>query len=127
MPARDFLELRPVVRVEENLQALAHTMSMSDYQWCISVDAGLTRGGLPVGRAEAIARHSATRSSGRIGRSAAGRVLDADAASLAVAASVRVDTGYDQLLMSGVDREAARQQVRGQVEDVLGGWRATIR
>jgi hypothetical protein len=80
----------------------------------------------PADRAEAIARHAATRGSGRIGRSAAGRVLDPDAISLAVAASVRhVDTGYDGLLMSGVDRDTARRQVRERVEDVLSGWRAT--
>jgi hypothetical protein len=84
--------------------------------------------GCPVGRAEAIARHAATRGSGRIGRSAAGRVLDPDAVSLAVAASVRhVDTDYDELLMSGVDRETGRRQVRERVEDVLSGWRATTR
>jgi hypothetical protein len=84
--------------------------------------------GCPVGRAEAIARYAATRGSGRIGRSAAGRVLDRDAVSLAVAASVRhVDTGYDRLLMSGVDRETARRQVRERVEDVLSGWRAITR
>jgi hypothetical protein len=47
---------------------------------------------------------------------------------LAVAASVRhVDTGYDQLLISRVDRETARRQVRERVEDVLSGWRATTR
>jgi hypothetical protein len=84
--------------------------------------------GCPVGRAEAIASHAAARGSGRIGRSAAGRVLDADAVSLAVAASVgHVDTGYDRLLMSGVDRETARRQVRERVEDVLSGWRAVTR
>jgi hypothetical protein len=84
--------------------------------------------GCPVSRAEAIARHAATRSSGRIGRSAAGRALDPDAIGLAVAASVRhVDTGYDRLLMSGVDRQAARRQVRKQVEDVLNSWRASTR
>jgi hypothetical protein len=84
--------------------------------------------GCPVGRAEAIARHAATRGSGRIGRRAAGRVLDPDAVRLAVAASVRhVDTGYDEFLMSGVDRETARRQVRERVEDVLSGWRATTR
>jgi hypothetical protein len=84
--------------------------------------------GCPVSRAEAIARHAATRSSGRIGRSAAGRALDPDAIRLAVAASVRhVDTGYDRLLMSGIDRQAARRQVRKQVEDVLNSWRASTR
>jgi hypothetical protein len=84
--------------------------------------------GCPIGRAEEIARHASTRGSGRIGRSAAGRVLDPDAVSLAVAAAVRhVDTGYDLLLMSGVDRETARRQVRERVEDVLSGWRATTK
>jgi hypothetical protein len=62
--------------------------------------------GCPSSRAEAIARHAATRGSGRIGRSAAGRALDPDGVRLAVAASVRhVDTDYDELLMSGVGRE----------------------
>ena len=84
--------------------------------------------GCPVGRAETIARHAATRGSGRIGLSAAGQALDPDTIRLAIAASVRhVDTGYDGLLMSGVDRETARQRVRGRVEDVLSGWRATTR
>lgn len=80
--------------------------------------------GCPAGRAEAIARHAALRGSGRIGRSAAGRGLDPDAVRLAVVASVRhLDTDYDELLMSGVDRETARYRVRGRVEDVLNGWR----
>src|SRR5581483_6882353 len=55
--------------------------------------------GCPPARAQAIARHAATRGSGRIGRSAPGRALDPDAVHLAVAASVRhVDTAYDELL-----------------------------
>jgi hypothetical protein len=78
----------------------------------------------PPDRAEAIAHHAAMRGSGRIGRSAAGRALDPDAVWLAVAASVRhVNTDYDELLMSGVDRETARHRVRDRVEDVLNGWR----
>jgi hypothetical protein len=77
----------------------------------------------PSARAEAIARHAATRGSGRIGRSAAGRALDPDAVHLAVVASVRhVDTAYDELLMSGVDRATARDRVRGRVDDVLSAW-----
>ena len=80
--------------------------------------------GCPASRAEAIARRAATRGSGRIGRSAAGQALDPDAVRLAVAASVRhIDTRYDELLMSGVDRETARDQVRDRVEDVLSTWR----
>jgi hypothetical protein len=84
--------------------------------------------GCPTSRAEAIARHAATRGSGRIGRSAAGRALDPDAVRLAVSASIRhVDTEYDELLMSGVDRETARHRVFERVEDVLSSWRATTR
>jgi hypothetical protein len=80
--------------------------------------------GCPARRAEAIARHAAVRGSGRVGRSAAGRALDPDAVHLAVAASVRhVDTGYDELLMSGVDRHTARQRVGGRVDEVLSAWR----
>ena len=48
----------------------------------------------------------------------------ADAVRLAVVASVRhVDTDYDALLMSGVDRESARAQVHQRVEDVVNAWR----
>ena len=80
--------------------------------------------GCPVDRAEAIALHAAARGSGRVGRSAAGRALDSDAVRLAVVASVRhVDTDYDALLMSGVDRESARAQVHDRVEDVVNAWR----
>jgi len=77
----------------------------------------------PAGRAEAIAGHAASRGSGRIGRSAAGRALDPEAVTTAVAASVRhLDTDYDQLLMSGVDRETARRRVRERVDEVLRTW-----
>lgn len=80
--------------------------------------------GCPTERAEAIARHAATRGSGRVARSAAGRALEADAVRLAVAASVRhLDTDYDKLLMAGVDRETARDRVYDRVEEVLTNWR----
>jgi len=80
--------------------------------------------GCPPDRAEAIAFHAAARGSGRVGRSAAGRALDPDAVHLAVVASVRhVDTGYDDLLMSGLDRQSARAHVRHQVDDIVDAWR----
>lgn len=80
--------------------------------------------GCPADRAEAIALHAAARGSGRVGRSAAARQLDPDAVRLAVAASVRhIDTDYDDLLMSGVDRDTARARVYDRVEDVLTAWR----
>ncbi|WP_373871493.1 DUF2293 domain-containing protein [Actinoplanes utahensis] len=50
-----------------------------------------------------MSRHTGERGSGRVGRSAAGRALDPDAVTRAVVASVRhEDTGYDEMLMSGV-------------------------
>jgi hypothetical protein len=66
-----------------------------------------------VNRAEAIARHTALRGSGRVGRSAAGRALGTEALTLAVVASVRhQDTDYDDLLTSGVPRAEARDRIR---------------
>ena len=59
-----------------------------------------------------------------MGRSEAGRALEPAALELAVAAAVRhEDTRYDELLMSGVERELARAQVRDEVARVLDGWR----
>jgi hypothetical protein len=79
----------------------------------------------PPDRAEQIARHAATRGSGRVGRSAAGRALALQAVELAVIASVRHrDTHYDELLMDGIDRTTARELVRGELDEVLGRWRA---
>ena len=90
----------------------------------MAVEIGKLFPGCPPGRAEAIATHAAQRGSGRVGRSAAGRALDPDALELAVLASVRhQDTGYDELLMSGVDRATARDRVRDQVNAVLDQWR----
>lgn len=75
-------------------------------------------------RAEEVARHTAARGSGRVGRTAAARDLDPQVVELAVAASVRHrDTRYDQLLMSGVDRRTARAQVQPEVARVLDAWR----
>jgi hypothetical protein len=77
----------------------------------------------PVERAEAIARHTSLRGSGRVGRSAAGRSLDETAITLAVVASVRhEDTDYDDLLMSGVSRDVARDRTRRAVDRVLAAW-----
>jgi hypothetical protein len=79
--------------------------------------------GCPRDRAEEVARHAGARGSGRVGRSAAGRAFDPGALRLAVAASVRHrDTGYDELLMSGLDRAEARLLVRDEVERILEEW-----
>jgi hypothetical protein len=79
--------------------------------------------GCPAERAERIADHAGQRSSGRIGRTQAGRELEPHAVRLAVVASVRhLDTDYDDLLMAGVPREVARDLVRAAVGAVLDRW-----
>ncbi len=81
--------------------------------------------GCPVQRAQAIARRAAARGSGRVGRTAAGQAVQGDAVELAVIASIRhEDTDYDELLMAGVDRTAARERVSSDVERALEAWRA---
>jgi hypothetical protein len=80
--------------------------------------------GCPSERAAAIAAHAGQRGSGRVGRSASGRALEEAAVTGAVIASVRhEDTAYDALLMQGVERADARQQVREPVTAVLESWR----
>ena len=74
-------------------------------------------------RARRIARHAAVRSSGRVGRSAAGRALDPEAIRAAVIASIRhVDTDYEDLLMAGLSRHEARDQVRERIEEIIADW-----
>jgi len=80
--------------------------------------------GCPADEARRIAEHTGLRSSGRVGRSAAGRDLDASAVDLAVVAHIRhTHTNYDALLMRGVDRLDARAQVREKIDRVLARWR----
>jgi len=79
----------------------------------------------PPKEAAAIAAHTAKRGSGRVGRSAAGRKLQEQALTLAVAAAVRHNhTKYDELLASGADRGLARQAVADRVAEMLENWRA---
>jgi hypothetical protein len=80
--------------------------------------------GCPPEEAQRIAEHTAVRGSGRVGRSAAGRRLDEQALTLAVAAAVRHRrTNYDELLASGMEREPARRRVANQVASTLDSWK----
>ena len=80
--------------------------------------------GCPPPEAARIAEHTARRGSGRIGRTKAGRGLEEQALTLAVAAAIRHDhTNYDELLASGLDREGARRKVGERVEEILSKWR----
>ena len=79
--------------------------------------------GCPEGEAQAIARHTALRGSGRVGRSGAGRALDEQALGLAVVAFIRHNhTNYDKLMMNGVERALARHEARERIERVLSDW-----
>lgn len=77
----------------------------------------------PKDREILIAEHACCKYSGRVGRSAAAKALDEDAIRLAVVAHVRhAETGYDRLLLRGVDRRDARHQVRTKVADIIDRW-----
>jgi len=79
--------------------------------------------GCPTEEARRIAEHTGCRSSGRVGRSAAGRALDASAVDLAVIAHIRHEhTNYDELLMRGTERLDARVLVRERIDRVLAEW-----
>ncbi len=78
----------------------------------------------PPGREQEIAEHACRKYSGRVGRSAAAKALDAEAIYLAVQAHARHhETNYDELLMQGMDRWLARDMVMSDVDDVLRTWR----
>lgn len=94
------------------------------FQQGLAEEIGRLFPGCPPPRAVAISRHTGTRGSGRVGRSAAGRALDPDAVTRAVVASIRhEDTAYDELLMSGVPRDQARERIRDDLDRVLDRWR----
>lgn len=80
----------------------------------------------PPTEARQIAEHTAERGSGRVGRSAAGRDLDPNAIALAVIAHIRHEhTNYDTLLMRGIDRRNARDQVCDTIAKVLSRYRSS--
>lgn len=83
--------------------------------------------GCPPAEARRIAAHTSVRSSGRVGRSAAGRALDDHALELAVAAWARHHhTRYDELLMNGRERTAARGEIREEMDRVLDRWATRV-
>jgi hypothetical protein len=78
----------------------------------------------PPREAAAIAAHTATRNSGRGGRTLAGRNLGEGALTAAVTAAVRHQhTEYDAMLAAGMDRLLARQQIADWVQAILAAWR----
>jgi hypothetical protein len=82
--------------------------------------------GCPPEEARAIAAHTSVRGSGRVGRTASGRVLEEEALRAAVVAAIRHrHTQYDRLLMKGLRRMDARDAVRDDIDRVLERWRCT--
>jgi len=78
----------------------------------------------PIEEQRTIAEHACEKYSGRVGRSAAAKELQASAVDLAVRAHVRhVHTQYDELLAQSVAREDARARVAQRVADCLQTWR----
>ena len=79
--------------------------------------------GCPEEDAQEIAFHACQKYSSRVGRSAAAKQFDPTAIRLAVIAHIRHKyTKYDKLLARYDDRQEARSEVRGQIEDVLYQW-----
>jgi len=80
--------------------------------------------GCPAEEARVIAAHASVRGSGRVGRTAAARILDEKALRAAVIAAIRHrHTNYDQLLMQGWERREARDAIRHAIDRVLKQWR----
>ncbi len=79
--------------------------------------------GCPPAEQTAIARHACLKHSGRLGRSASAKRLEASFVELAVRAHVRhLHTSYDELLARGLDRLESRAQVAPEVERVVRAW-----
>ncbi len=77
----------------------------------------------PLEERREIAEHACRKYSGRVGRSAAAKELQAGAIDLAVRAHVRHrHTQYDDLLANGVDRNEARSRVAAAVAECLDRW-----
>lgn len=115
-----------VRRRERDVEKRARTDA--EYESRLAAEIGRLFPGCPSGRAASIARHTAERGSGRVGRSASARSLHEDAIVLAVVASVRhLDTDYDGMLMRGVARDVARERIRPAIDAVLAAWRAPDR
>lgn len=73
--------------------------------------------------AQQIAGHACQKYSGRVGRSAAAKQLDPTAIRLAVIAHIRHKyTNYDDLLARFDDRQEARSEVQGRIEEILEEW-----
>ena len=82
----------------------------------------------PEGREIEIAEHACQKYSGRIGRSSMAKELEIKAVRLAVIAHIRhTETKYDELLLSGHSKEAARAEIEDNLDKVLKKWEGSNR
>jgi hypothetical protein len=80
--------------------------------------------GCPAAEAEKIARHACEKHSGRVGRSAAAKELDAETVTLAVRAHIRHEhTEYDRLRDEGGNKRDSRSVVRESIDQVAARWK----
>jgi len=76
--------------------------------------------GCPPGRETVIAEHACLKYSGRVGRTAAAKSLDAAAVRLSVIAHIRhAETHFDELLVNSNEKREARDLVKAAVDRVL--------
>ncbi|HEX4121823.1 MAG TPA: DUF2293 domain-containing protein [Verrucomicrobiae bacterium] len=113
-PARAAVRVRAALARQEEDREFVSILAQAilrRYPGCVADDA------------RRIAEHTGRRSSGRVGRSAAGRALNASAVDRAVIAHIRHEhTNYDQLLMRGTARLDARTLLREAIDRVLDKW-----
>lgn len=109
-------------------QALRRAELDEEFMWRFSARIRALFPGCPAHREQDIAEHACLKYSGRVGRSEAAKQLDERAASLAVQAHIRHrETKYDGLLARGIERQEARAMVRAEVDEILEGWRGSLR
>ncbi len=77
----------------------------------------------PQGREIEIAEHACLKYSGRVGRSSMAKELETKAVRLAVIAHIRhAETKYDELFLSGRNKETARGEIREHLDRILKKW-----
>ena len=106
-------------------EAIRREESDRQYVWEFAVRVRELFPACPPGTETVIAEHACLKYSGRVGRSASAKSLDAEAVRLAVIAHIRHrETSYDRLLARGSDRREARAEVEKAVRQVLIRWEA---
>lgn len=82
--------------------------------------------GLPEATCLMIATHACEKHSGRVGRSAAAKQLDAELVVRAVIAHARhLHTDYDELRDAGINKRESRKIIRNRIKALLASWRQT--